>query len=178
MIMRKNLTAAILGLFVFVAIGFNAPAAMTPPRVPAFSVNYMDRSVDPSTNFYLFADGEWVKENPVPPDKSRWSAFGELAERNWFLIHGILDDAAAHSQSLPPHSPQREVGDFFASAMDTNRIESLGLKPMAGDLEKIDRIQSTKDLFAVLAEFHQWGIGGFFRRELWPGREEQFHLRR
>ncbi len=135
---------------------------MTPPRVPAFSVNYMDRSVDPGTNFYLFADGQWLKDNPVPPDKSRWASFTELAERNWFLIHEILNSAAHAQVALPPHSPRREVGDFFASVMDTNRIEQLGLKPLAGDLKQIDRIQSAKDLFALLAAFHQRGIGGIF----------------
>lgn len=133
-----------------------------PPPVPAFSISYMDRSVDPSKDFYHYADGTWLKENPVPPDKSRWASFSQLAERNWYLIHGILDEAAARSESLPRHAPMREVGDFFASVMDTNRIEKLGLEPIRGDLKKIDRIKSTKDLFAVLADFHQRDIGGLF----------------
>ena len=132
------------------------------PPVPAFSVDYMDRSVNPATDFYHFADGQWLKNNPVPADKARWAAFTELAERNWYLIHEILDAAALQSKSLPLHSPRREVGDFFASVMDTNRIEKLGLKPIAEDLKKIDRVKSTKDLFALLADFHQRGIGGIF----------------
>jgi putative endopeptidase len=169
--MRKNLSAPAT-VSLLLVIGFNAlaadqpanssPSAMTPPRVPAFSVNYMDRSVDPSTNFYLFADGQWLKDNPVPPDKSRWASFTELAERNWFLIHEILNAAALSQEALPPHSPRREVGDLFTSVMDTNRIEQLGLKPLAGDLKQIDRVQSAKDLFALLADFHQRGIGGIF----------------
>ena len=71
------------------------PAATnaTPP-VPAFSVAYMDRSVSPAADFYHYADGQWLKDNPVPADKSRWASFSELAERNWYLIHGILDEAA------------------------------------------------------------------------------------
>jgi putative endopeptidase len=147
--------------------GFSARAAdpattQQPPRVPAFSVAYMDRSISPATNFYLFADGQWLKDNPVPPDKSRWASFSELAERNWYLIHDILNDAASQSPAPPPDSPRREVGDFFASVMDTNRIEQLGLKPIAADLKEIDRIKTGKDLFAVLADFHQRGIGGMF----------------
>jgi putative endopeptidase len=137
-------------------------SSAVPPRVPAFSVSYMDRSIAPATDFYRFADGQWLKDNPVPADKSRWASFSELAERNWYLIHGILDAAALDSKSLPRHTPRREVGDFFASVMDTNRIETLGLAPIADDLKKIDRIKSTKDLFALLADFHQRGIGGMF----------------
>jgi len=122
----------------------------------------MDRSVSPSVDFYHFADGEWLKNNPVPADKSRWASFMELSERNWYLIHGILEDAAQQSKSLPLNSPTRKVGDFYASVMDTNRIEALGLKPIAGDLRKIDRLNSTRDLIALLADFHQRGIGGLF----------------
>ncbi len=140
----------------------DASANITPPKVPAFSVDYMDRSVSPATNFYEFAAGQWLKDNPVPADKSRWASFSELAERNWYLIHEILVNAANHDGALPSGSPTREVGDFFASAMDTNRIEKLGLKPIAADLKRIDRIKSAKDLFAVLADFHQRGIGGLF----------------
>jgi len=158
------------GILLAVAAGSNTPAAgqsstnlsAAPPRVPAFSLDYMDRSVNPGADFYHFADGQWLKSNPVPPDKSRWAAFTELAERNWYLIHGLLESAASPEKPLPAHSPRREVGDFFASMMDTNRIEQLGLKPIADDLKKIDRLKSTKDLFALLADFHQRGIGGMF----------------
>ncbi|MGA2244736.1 MAG: M13 family metallopeptidase [Verrucomicrobiota bacterium] len=133
-----------------------------PPPVPAFSTNYMDRTVSPGDDFFHFADGQWLKDNPVPPDKSRWASFSELAERNWYLIHSILEDAEQQGESLPAHSPRREVGDFFASVMDTNQIEKLGIAPLADELKKIDAIQSPKDLFALLAEFHQSGVGGLF----------------
>jgi putative endopeptidase len=151
-----------LSLLPATALAGDLPATNQPPRVPAFSVAYMDRSVDPAKDFYHFADGQWLKDNPVPPDKSRWAAFSELAERNWYLIHGILDAAALQSGSLPRHSPRREVGDFYAAIMDTNQIEKLGLQPLAADLQQIDRLQTTKDLFALLADFHQRGIDGIF----------------
>ena len=145
-----------------------SPAVDAPPKVPAFSINYMDRSVAPGTNFYLFADGGWLKNNPVPPDKSRWASFSELAERNWYLIHTILVTADRQAPSLPPQSTEREVGDFFASAMDTNRIDKLGFSPIRDNLDQIDRIKSTTDLFAVLADFHQSGVGGLFSAGFGP----------
>jgi putative endopeptidase len=169
-VIMKYIPSVIAGLAV--AAGFNLSAAdlsttnsstaAAPPKVPAFSVDYMDRSVSPATNFYEFADGQWLKNNPVPPDKSRWASFSELAERNWYLIHEILETAAAQAKSSLTNSPAREVGDFFASAMNTNLIENLGIKPIAGDLEKIDEIKSAQDLFALLADFHRRGIGGMF----------------
>src|SRR5215212_10422842 len=93
-----------------------------PPKVPRFSSQNMDRSVEPGADFYQFAAGTWLKKNPVPADKSRWSGFEELQERNWQLVRQILESSAA-DKSAPAHSPKREVGDFFVSAMDTNRLE-------------------------------------------------------
>jgi len=120
----------------------------------------LDRSVDPAADFYHFAAGTWLKNNPVPSDKSRWSGFEELQERNWRLIHDILDESMV--AKAPAHSPTREVGDFFASAMDTNRIERLGFKPIARDLKRIDGVKNTKELFELAADFHQRGIPAFF----------------
>ena len=67
-------------------IPFVLKAGDAPPRIPRFSVDYMDSSVNPGTDFYHYACGTWLKENPVPPDKARWGAFSELQERNWYLL--------------------------------------------------------------------------------------------
>jgi putative endopeptidase len=136
-----------------------APVGAEPP-VPAFSVSYMDRTVSPAVDFYSFADGQWVKDNPVPADKSRIGSFIELSDRNLYLIHALLEDAAAGDS--PKGTPRREAGDFYISAMDTNRLEQLRFKPIAADLKRIDGIKSTDDLFRLLARFHDEGVGGIF----------------
>jgi len=136
------------------------------PRVPAFSISYMDQSVEPAADFYSFADGQWVKDNPVPADKARWASFVELAERNSYLIHALLEEAAAGDYAKG--TPRREVGDFYTSAMDTNRLEQLRFQPIAADLKRIDDIKSTDDLFRLLASFHDEGLAGIFRAEVSP----------
>jgi predicted metalloendopeptidase len=130
------------------------------PAVPAFSFSYMDRSVSPASNFYEFAAGNWVKNNPVPADKSRWASFSELAERNAYLIHQLLEDAAV--ANAPKGTPTREVGDFYISGMDTNRLEKLRFKPIEADLKRIDHVKTTDDLFNLLAHLHDEGLGGIF----------------
>jgi len=142
-----------------------APFGPEPP-VPAFSISYMDRSINPASDFYSFAAGQWVKDNPVPADKPRWTSFGQLAERNSYLIHALLEDAAA-SES-PKGTPRREAGDFYVSAMDTNRLEQLRFKPIAADLKHIDAVKSTGDLFRLLARFHDEGVGGIFDADVGP----------
>jgi putative endopeptidase len=142
-----------------------APFGPEPP-VPAFSISYMDRSVNPASDFYSFADGQWVKDNPVPADKARWGGFVQLAERNSFLVHALLEDAAASKS--PKGTPRREAGDFYISAMDTNRLEQLRFKPVAADLKRIDGLKSTEDLFRLLAHFHDEGVGGIFGAGVGP----------
>jgi putative endopeptidase len=146
--------------------GSDAPiepgAKLIAPRNPRFSTNYIDTAVPPGMDFYKYADGSWVKSNPVPPDKSRWGAFMELQERNWFLIHEILDETLATEQ--PVGSPPRKVADFFRSAMDTNRLEQLGFKPIEADLKRINELSSTKQVLELLADFHGHGIAACFGR--------------
>lgn len=151
-------TVPALALFQLTATPL-APFGPEPP-VPAFSFSYMDRSVSPATNFYLFCDGEWVKNNPVPADKSRWGGFVQLAERNSYLIHKVLEDAAASDS--PKGTPRREAGDFYISAMDTNRLEALRFKPIDAELKSIDAVNTTEDLVRLLAKFHAGGVGGAF----------------
>jgi putative endopeptidase len=148
-----------------VGCGMNCSAADAEPPVPRFSTNYMDRSVKPATDFYHYANGNWLKNNPIPPDKSRWGGFSELQQRNWFLIHQILDDA---TNSTGTNSPERKVGDFYRSALDVQKREALGLTPLQGDLDKIAGVKSTSDLIKLLADFHRRGIGGFFSADVSP----------
>src|SRR5690348_12645103 len=144
-----------------------SPAAeSSPPKVPRFSVHYMDPSIHPDADFYHYACGTWLKENPVPADKSRWGGFGELQERNWFLIHQILDSTT--KTAAQPNSPVQKVGDFFKSAMDTNQLERLGFKPLEADFKKIEALKSPEDLVRLIANFHERGVDACFGESASP----------
>ncbi|HEV2392292.1 MAG TPA: M13 family metallopeptidase [Verrucomicrobiae bacterium] len=136
------------------------------PKVPRFSVEYMDAAVAPGADFYRYADGDWIKNNPVPADKSRWGSFAELQERNWFLIHQILDSTCAGANDA--NSPAQKVADFFRSAMDTNRLEQLGFSPLQPDLLRIEEMAGIPDLLRLLANFQGRGISAGFGRSASP----------
>jgi putative endopeptidase len=152
--------ASLLILGLGLAMGLRSRAAEVPPRVPRFSVEYMDKAVEPAVDFFRYASGTWVKNNPVPADKSRWSGFEELQERNWALIRGILEDCA--NGRAGQKKAARQVGDFFASAMETNRLERLGFKPITGDLKRIDALKTADELFRLLAELHLHDVSALF----------------
>src|SRR5690349_3279545 len=73
-----------------------ASGAETATADPGFSVQHMDRSVAPGTDFAKFAAGGWYARTQIPADKSRWGGFNELNERNWAALRVILEDAAAN----------------------------------------------------------------------------------
>ncbi|MGP8134691.1 MAG: M13 family metallopeptidase, partial [Thermoplasmata archaeon] len=129
--------------------------------MPRFSVDHMDRTVDPTRDFYAYATGTWARKNPVPADKSRWGSFGELIERNFGLLRIILEESRSDRRA-PAESARRKVGDFFASAMDTKRLDSLRFEPIADDLRRVDGIRSTRELGEALADLHRQGIDGLF----------------
>ena len=130
------------------------------PVAPRFSVGNMDTTVDPRADFARYAWGNWMKNNPVPADKSRWGAFNELLTFNQTALKGIMETAAAHSHE--PGSVEQLVGDFYRSAMDTATIDAAGLKPLAADLAQIDGMKSTADLGHTLAALHNRNLGGLF----------------
>src|SRR2546422_856136 len=106
--MKKTISLLATGAVSVFAAQSAAPATAAAAKVPRFSPGYMDKSVAPGDDFYHYADGSWIKNNPVPPDKSRWASFTELQERNWYLIHQILDSTVAGN--APAGSPARKVG--------------------------------------------------------------------
>ncbi len=139
------------------------PCAVTFAEVPPpvrFSVDNMDRSVDPGKDFYGFANGTWLKKATIPPDQVTWSPTVALIERNWALLRQLLE--AASPEKAERSQIEREVGDFYTAGMDEKRIESLAFKPIEGDLAKIAALKSKDELPELIADFHERGIGSFF----------------
>lgn len=138
-------------------------SATPPPLDPA----NMDMSVKPADDFYHFANGTWLKNNPIPPDQTRWGSFGELEEHNKEVLHAILDDCATAASkggdAAPVGSTKQKVGDFYASGMDETAIDSAGTEPLKPFFDKIDALKDRKDLPGTVAWLHGYGIYVLFQ---------------
>ncbi|MDX5422833.1 MAG: M13 family metallopeptidase [Hymenobacteraceae bacterium] len=108
----------------------------------------MDLSVKPGDDFYAYANGVWLKNNPVPAKETRWGSFNELRDFNINAVKNLLIESAAKTNA-PAGSVERRVGDFYAAAMDSAAIEKMGYTPIKADLE---RIKTIKDVNGVLNE--------------------------
>jgi putative endopeptidase len=117
-----------------------------------FSLDKMDRTIDPRKDFVKFAAGSWYDTTPIPPDKSRWGGFDELAEANWARIRDVIDDATRHPGN--DGSARQKVADFFRSAMHIDYINALGIAPIAAELTAIGTAPDRDELMRLAASLH------------------------
>jgi putative endopeptidase len=147
-------------LLVLAGVGL-AAAALVAQAPKAIDPANMDPTVKPCDDFYQYANGGWIKANPVPADKARWGSFEQLADHNEEVLKSILDEVGAKT-SWPKGSIEQKVGDFYASGMDAAAIEQAGLMPLRPWLARADGLQSAADLAAVLGQFRANGLAGAF----------------
>ena len=129
-------------------------------ELPINSAN-LDTLVKPGDNFYEYANGGWLKSNPIPADKSRYGAFDEVDEANTTQLRGIMEDAAA-DKTATPGSIKQKIGDFYTSGMDTAKIEKVGVTAIKAELDKIDALKTIADLQKQVAYNHSVGMPGLF----------------
>jgi endothelin-converting enzyme/putative endopeptidase len=127
---------------------------------PGFSISNMDRTANPCVDFYQYACGTWMADNPIPADKSRWGTFDQLAEHNRTILRGILDKASAADSKRSP--VEQKIGDFYSSCMDEKEIDKLGITPLETDLKRIDAIPSKERMLDELVRLHLIGVPVFF----------------
>ncbi|MCW8386566.1 M13 family metallopeptidase [Fluoribacter dumoffii] len=131
------------------------------PAEQALHLNWLDTKVAPSENFYAYADGNWQKNNPIPPDYSSWGSFNIINDKVQDIIHQMLIDASQNTHAKPG-SIEQKVGDFYYSGMDEKSINQLGIKPLQAEFDRIERLKNMKDLQREIAHLHQIGVDVFF----------------
>jgi len=129
------------------ASGFVLTAA-----APGVNPANFDAAVKPEQDFFLYANGGWLKANPIPADQTTWGAFNELREANRSTLKAIMEEAAA--AKAPKGSALQKVGDYFAAGMDAAAIEKAGLTPLKPLLARIEAIKDAKGLATEIGRMH------------------------
>ncbi|MBF9236637.1 M13 family metallopeptidase [Hymenobacter sp. BT683] len=152
----RRLSLAVLGLGSMATTAAVAqttkPAAAATQKGVGLNVANIDPSVKPCEDFFRYASGNWLKNNPIPAAESRWGSFNELADRNNATLRSILNDAAKDAAKAPKGSNAQKVGDFYASAMDSAAIDAAGLKYLQPHLNRIAAIKDLGEMQRFLAD--------------------------
>lgn len=122
-------------------------------------VTNMDSTVNPADDFFSYANGGWIKNNPIPNEETGWG-IGQLVNEELYKRKLAINEDALKKNAKS--GTDQQIGDFWYSGMDTNNIEKEGISPLKPELDRINALQNTKDLMAYVADAHARGIGYFF----------------
>ena len=125
-----------------------------------FLTRAIDKSVDPGVDFFKYATGTWMKNNPIPESERAWGIANLVMEETYSRVKQILQEA--QKSESPIGSNKQKIGDFYSSGMDTLSIEKQGIAPLKPELEKIDQIKSKEDLINVITLLKREGVGAMF----------------
>jgi putative endopeptidase len=145
--------------FLLFALGSFAQSAPSEKAV-GFSIDNIDKTLDPCVDFYQYACGNWLKNNEIPADQSAWVSFVELDERNLVTLEDILEKASTGGANRSP--VEQKIGDFYGSCMDEKTANEKGLAPLQPELDRIAAAKDKAVLIDAIARVHMIGLNPLF----------------
>ncbi len=146
-------------LLLFGAPGFSQSSAPAKPAA-GFSVDNIDKNIDPCVDFYQYACGNWIKNSEIPADRPAWQSFSELDESNLGVERGILEKAA--SGSAARNAIDQKIGDLYGSCMDEKAVNAKGVAPIKPELDRIAAVKDKSALIEEIAHVHLLGPNPLF----------------
>ena len=132
-----------------------APA--TPPPKSGLELTGFDRGVRPQDDLYRFVGGSWLAHTEIPADRSNYGSFIILDDQAQEEVKNLIV-AASQQPNRVPGSDAQKVGDYYLAFMDTARVESLGLDPLAAELAQIDAIATPRDVARYIGHSQRIGV--------------------
>jgi putative endopeptidase len=127
----------------------------------AFDTNFIDSTVAACDNFYRYAVGKWLKNNPIPPAYSSWGVDQIVEKNNFEILRNVLETAAKNTGAAKGSDTQL-IGDFYASCMDEEAINKAGAKPLDAYFKQIDSIKDANGLQKTIAALQKQGFAPVF----------------
>lgn len=155
--MQKVFLISVITLFLYSCNNESPKTEETNEDKLGFDLANIDSTVHPNQNFYQFAVGNWVKNNPVPASEAAWGAFNIVRDRNNEILKKIFEDAAANKNAKKGSNTQK-IGSFYRTAMDTNKLNAEGIAPLKPYFEEIDALTKNEEIIPLSAKLIRSGI--------------------
>jgi putative endopeptidase len=140
--MNKKPIIYIAGIAALSLCAYQTKTLLDKPNDPIYK--NLDPTVSPGADFFMYANGTWLKQNPIPPAYSSWGIGNEVTEEIRDRLKKINEDAlTAHA---PQGSSTQKIGDFYYTGLDSAGIEKAGITPLQEQLTLIDQAKDTQDI--------------------------------
>lgn len=126
--------------------------------VSRIDLKNFDTAVRVQDDLFRHANGGWLARTDIPADKARWGSFLILAEKAQDAVREIVESA----RHAPEGSEERTFGNLYASFMDEDRANELGVTPIASQLALTQNVTDTASLLETIGRLEREGVSGFY----------------
>lgn len=156
--MKKLFFLSLSALFLFSCQTKNQAGELA--SKPDILASHIDSTVKPGDDFFLYANGGWIKRTPIPDAESSWGIGQLVQDEIYARLKKINEDAV--KEETTSGSVTQKIGDFWKSGMDSAAAEAAKLSPLKTDFDSIDAILNTEQLMTTGAALQVKGINCFF----------------
>ncbi|HXU15793.1 MAG TPA: M13 family metallopeptidase [Terriglobales bacterium] len=146
-------------LVIFLVVGVSAQTSKPEPS-SGFSIDNIDKSVDPCVDFYQYACGNWLKTKEIPGDRPEWDSFSEVEEQNLAVLRDILENAEKGGAGRDAIG--QKIGDYYGACMDESAVEAKGISPIKPELDRVAAAKDKQSLIDAIARIHLIGPSPLF----------------
>jgi putative endopeptidase len=146
-------------LVLLAVVGLSAQTSQ-PQSSSRFSIDNIDKAVDPCTDFYQYACGNWLKTKEIPADRPEWDSFSEVQEQNLGVLRDILEKAEKGGAGRD--ALDQKIGDYYGACMDEGAVEAKGIAAIKPELDGVAATKNKQELIDAIARIHLIGPSPLF----------------
>ena len=147
-------------LFIIAALTLSMTACTNKKMDAGIRLENLDKSAKPGDNFYQFANGGWMENNPITAEYSRFGSFDKLAEDTREQLKELIDSIAAAENEYGTNA--QKIADLYNMVLDTARRNAEGIEPLKPYIARIEAINNRSEIFKEMTALDFYGVGGLF----------------
>lgn len=158
----KNYMIYIPIILLLLGCGMNntVPKNENEPTIIGIDVSLMNKKIRPQDDFFMFANGSWVKKTEIPASESRWGSFNELDKNNKEKLTKLLEEASSSEQEKG--SAKQLIGDYYQSFLNMELRNTVSSEFLTNQISILNQINSKSSLLNYLSTVYSIGIPTFF----------------